>query len=123
MRKLLTGYSSYFNKKYNRTGSLFEGRFKTTHVADDAQAKYLFSYIHLNPVKIIDPMWKENGIQNARRCKDFLESYPWSSYLDHKGVARKENALLNLGHFPGYFPSKDVFDEEIFEWLTYKTLP
>jgi len=123
MRKLLTGYSSYFNKKYDRTGSLFEGRFKTTHVADDVQAKYLFSYIHLNPVKVIDPRWKEDGIQDSRRCKDFLNSYPWSSYFDHRGIVRKENALLNPKHFPDYFLSKDSLDEDIFEWLTYKISP
>src|SRR3989344_6519009 len=31
MRKLLTGYSMYFNKKYKRTGKLYEGVFKSIH--------------------------------------------------------------------------------------------
>ena len=48
MRKLATGYSMYFNKKHHRTGSLFEGRFKSEHVDSDNYLKYLFSYIHLN---------------------------------------------------------------------------
>lgn len=123
MRKLLTGYSGYFNKKYDRTGSLFEGRFKATHVADDVYAKYLFSYIHLNPIKSIDPLWKEDGVRDIKDCKTFLERYPWSSYLDHKGIVRKENALLAIADFPEYFSTKDVLEQEIFEWLTYKSFP
>lgn len=117
MRKLLTGYSSYFNKKYNRTGALFEGRFKSTRVTSDAQAKYLFSYIHLNPVKIIDKMWRESGIRDVSRAVKFLDAYPWSSYHDHKGVIRRENSLLAIRDFPEYFSSPAIFEKEIFEWL------
>ena len=54
MRKLCTSYSKYFNAKYKRVGGLFESNFKSVHVSRDEQAKYLFSYIHLNPVKLID---------------------------------------------------------------------
>lgn len=123
MRKLLTGYSGYFNKKYDRTGSLFEGRFKAAHVADDVHAKYLFSYIHLNPIKTIDSLWKENGVRDIGSCKSFLEKYPWSSYLDYMGVVRKENALLAIADFPEYFSTKDVLEQEVFEWLEYKSFP
>ena len=49
-QKLCGGYSMYVNKKYSRTGGLFEDRFKSVHVENDRQARYLFSYIHLNPV-------------------------------------------------------------------------
>jgi len=117
MRKLLTGYSKYFNKKYERTGALFEGRFKSTRITSDAQAKYLFSYIHLNPVKIIDKDWKENGIRDVSQTIEFLETYPWSSYHDHRGVVRRENALITITDFPDYFTNTAVFDAELFEWL------
>src|SRR5674476_643636 len=53
MKKLLTAYSMYFNKKHNRTGGLFEGPFLARHADTDEYLKYLFSYIHLNPIKII----------------------------------------------------------------------
>ena len=42
MKKLGTGYSMYFNAKYERTGGLFEGRFKSRHVESDEYLKYLF---------------------------------------------------------------------------------
>lgn len=119
MRKLSTGYSSYFNKKHNRTGSLFEGRFKATHVEGDTQAKYLFSYIHLNPVKLIDTRWKENGIKNIPHTIKYLEEYQWSSYKDHTGVNRKENLIINPQDFPGYFLNKEAVKNEIFEWLSF----
>jgi len=51
MKKISTGYSMYFNKRYERTGRLFEGTFKSVHADSDEYLKYLFAYIHLNPIK------------------------------------------------------------------------
>jgi len=119
MKKLCTAYSMYFNKKYNRTGKLFEGPFKSIHIENDEHAKYNFSYIHLNPVKLIDSMWKENGVKNIRKTLDFLDNYKWGSYLDYKGVRRLENKIVYSKDFPDYFLNPDVFNEEIFGWLNY----
>ena len=119
MRKVCTSYSKYFNLKYKRTGSLFENRFKSVRIENDIQAKYLFSYIHLNPIKLIDSKWKENGLKNKKGTKDFLKKYLWSSYLDHKGVIRSENKILNKKGFPKYFKNIKDFDSEIEEWLTF----
>lgn len=120
MRKLCTSYTMYFNKKYGRTGSLFEGRFKSVHIEDDIQAKYLFSYIHLNPVKLIQSDWKEKGIKYKNTVLKFLETYKWSSYQDFIKIKRKENIILNLENFPNYFTAKEKFRKEIFEWVQYK---
>ncbi|PIP68955.1 hypothetical protein COW91_01970 [Candidatus Nomurabacteria bacterium CG22_combo_CG10-13_8_21_14_all_32_8] len=117
MRKLCGSYAKYFNKKYKRTGSLFEGPFKSVHIEDDNQAKYLFSYIHLNPIKLIDPKWKENGIGDLNRSLDYLNNYKWSSYKDYRGVLRKENKILDLKDFPKYFSNIKDFDSEIFSWF------
>jgi len=120
MKKLLTAYAKYFNKKYNRTGTLFEGPFRSTHIKNDNQAKYLFSYIHLNPLKLINSKWKENGIGNKDKALEFLNSYKWSSYNDHRGILRQENKILQLEDFPNYFSKIKDFDSEIFSWLQYK---
>lgn len=119
MRKLSTAYSKYFNFKYNRTGGLFEGTFKSTLVSNDIQAKYLFSYIHLNPVKLINSKWKENGIKNKKTTLDFLSTYRWSSYSDHRGDNRKEGMILQIADFPKYFQNVDDFDAEILEWINF----
>ncbi|MFZ2189823.1 MAG: transposase [Candidatus Magasanikiibacteriota bacterium] len=120
MRKLLTAYAKYFNTKYKRTGSLYEGSFRSVHVENDNQAKYLFSYIHLNPIKLIDSKWKENGINDIENALNFLDTYRWGSYLDHSGISRKENKILQLDSFPDYFSCIKEFDSEIFSWLQYK---
>ncbi|OGI90812.1 hypothetical protein A3A95_00535 [Candidatus Nomurabacteria bacterium RIFCSPLOWO2_01_FULL_39_18] len=120
MRKLLTSYSKYINTKYSRTGGLFEGRFKDIHMANDNQAKYLFSYIHLNPVKLINKNWKEQGIGDWKKAKGFLEDYQWSSYLDYKKVVRPENKIINREDFPDYFRDIKDFDAEIKDWLKFQ---
>ena len=39
MQKLSTAYSMYYNKKYKRTGGLFEGKFKSEHLNKDRYLK------------------------------------------------------------------------------------
>jgi putative transposase len=119
MQKLLTAYSSYFNKRHGRTGGLFEGPFLATHVGTDEYLKYLFAYIHLNPIKIIDPKWKENGIINRDEAKKYLQQYNHSSYVDYTGLSRKEKSILNKEVFPQYFTTKE-FGWFIDEWLSFK---
>ena len=120
LEKLCKTYAQYFNAKYKRTGSLFESKFKSVHITDDPQAKYNFSYIHLNPVKLIDKDWRKNGIKDFVKTMQFLQNYKWSSYQDHKGVVRPENKILDLDKFPKYFQDVKDFDIEIIEWLKNK---
>lgn len=118
MLKLCTSYSKYFNKKYSRTGKLFEDKFKSVHIITENQAKYLFSYIHLNPIKLIQSDWKENGIRNKSEILKFLDDYKWSSYGYYQGVKKDENKILNLENFVNYFSDPESFKKEIFEWLS-----
>ena len=118
MRKLATGYSMYFNTKYRRTGSLFEGRFKSEHVAGNQYLKYLFAYIHLNPVKLFQADWREIGLLNVGAAQIFLNEYPYSSYLDNK-VERPETAILNRDMYPDYFTTQSDLNTEMVEWLTF----
>ncbi|MCX6747703.1 MAG: transposase [Candidatus Nomurabacteria bacterium] len=122
MNKVLTSYTMYFNKKYKRTGRLFEGVFKGRHADSDEYLKYLFSYIHLNPVKLIDPKWKENGISNKNEAKAYLNSYLYSSYLDYLGSDRREAKILNKNAFPGYFSDLADFESCVDEWLSFNSL-
>ncbi|KKQ87003.1 MAG: Transposase [Parcubacteria group bacterium GW2011_GWF2_38_8] len=121
MKKLLTAYSMYFNKKHKRTGGLFEGPFLATHVDTDEYLKYMLSYIHLNPVKIIDSKWKENGIMDRVKAKKYLSTYVYSSYLDYMNINRKEERILNKVAFPEYFTNFQEFEHFISEWLSFST--
>ncbi len=120
MQKISTGYAMYYNQKYKRTGSLFEGKFKSQHLDNDKYLKYIFSYIHLNPIKLIDKDWKENGLKDRDRATDFLKSYQYSSYLDYYGDERAQKYILNRRDFPDYFPTKEHFIGEIIYWFDYK---
>ena len=119
MQKVATAYAMYYNKKYNRTGSLFEGKFKAEHLDSDPYLKYIFSYIHLNPVKLIDKEWKEKGIHNKKEALDYLAKYQYSSYLDYLAKDRIQNKILNVKAFPNYFPTQKEFSKEIFEWISF----
>ena len=52
MRSLSTSYVMYFNKKYKRTGSLFQGTYKGIVIPTDDYMQHLSGYIHRNPMKI-----------------------------------------------------------------------
>ena len=119
MHKLSTGYSMYFNKKYFRTGALFEGRFKSEYVNEDRYLKYLFSYIHLNPVKLIQSDWREVGIKNMDAALHYLNNYQYSSFLDN-GQTRLQTPILGRDSFPKYFEGKSGLDRDMVEWLSYK---
>lgn len=49
MKSMLGSYSRYFNKKYKRTGPLFESRYKASMISDEAYLEHISRYIHLNP--------------------------------------------------------------------------
>jgi putative transposase len=120
MQKITTAYVMYFNKKYKRTGSLFEGKFKAEHAGNDRYLKYLYSYIHLNPIKLINRKWREEGIKNKKEVLEYLNQYKYSSYLDYLGENRVQNKVLNINSFPDYFSTRNNFKKEIFEWLSFK---
>jgi len=66
MRQLNMNYSMYFNKKYKRSGRLWQGRFKSWYVTNEVYLHTLMCYIEQNPLKA--------NIVPA------LEEYPYSSY-------------------------------------------
>ena len=67
MRHLNGAYTVYFNKRHNRFGHLFQGRYKAILVDADEYAGELSRYIHLNPVRA--------------RIVERAEKYIWTSYL------------------------------------------
>ncbi len=51
MRRLLTAYALHFNRKYGRSGHLFQNRYKSVPCGDEVYFRELIRYIHLNPVR------------------------------------------------------------------------
>ncbi len=109
LRKLNVGYSNYFNERYTRKGTLFQGRTKRILIEHDAHLLYILHYIHLNPLDYLKDTkeWRirsNGGITEVNKALDWLDSYRWSSYLDY---ADKKNfpSILTTSFF------KDVLDD------------
>jgi len=117
MQKIGTAHTMFFNKKYDRSGSLFQGPFKAKHLDSDEYLKHIFAYIHLNQIDLIESGWKEKKIRNMRKVIEHLESYKFSSLPDHLDIRRKENKILNLSYFPKYFETVEEVWDELGDWL------
>lgn len=120
MAKVGTGFAGYFNRKYQRKGYVFQNRFKDVYIEDDNQLRTVFNYIHANPISLIEPGWKENGINNSETAIDFLKSYKWSSYQGYIGqknfdsVTQRDFLLELVG-------GEQKCGELIADWIKYKS--
>jgi len=116
MQKLGTGYTMYFNKRYERSGVLFQGKFKSILVNKEKYFLTLLNYMHLNPVDLIQSDWKEEGIKNWQKVHKFLEEYRWSSYRDYIGIKNFPSVINNKPSI-GYFPKSGEYKNYVIEWL------
>ena len=94
IKSLAIRYSKYFNKKYDRTGHMFENRFKSKNVETKEYFLELCRYVHRNPEKAL--------IEKT-------EVYKWSSYQEYIG----KNELIDKKVLLQYF------DDNINEFIQY----
>ncbi len=114
MQKLGTGYAVYFNKKYDRVGSLFQGRFKVTHIDTDDYMGNLVGYIHTNPIDLIP-----NYRGPASRAMEYLEKYRWSSFLDYIGI-NNFPLITNRDFIIEMMGGGEGVKSSVNAWLTYR---
>lgn len=95
MRSVSTRYSVYFNTKYARSGSLFQGIYKAVMISNENYLLHLSRYIHLNPLELT------HNIEEA-----------YSSYGDYVGL--RNTSWLNKDDIQSYF------SENIINKLSYK---
>lgn len=74
MRRMGTAYSTHFNRKYDRVGPLFQGRFKAKLIESEECLLHLTRYHHRNAQDIV--------------TRTGLVSYPWSSYREYLNLRR-----------------------------------
>jgi len=100
--KLCGGFSKYFNKKYERVGSLFQDQFKSVLIESNEQLLWTSLYIHENPLK-------GSLVEN-------LQDYEWSSYLDYADIKNdllcKKELILEQFHssqsYLEYFKNPEI---------------
>lgn len=116
MQKLGTGYTMYFNKKYDRVGSLFQGSYKIVPITHERHFLYIPHYIHCNPLELKFKKWKEKEIYNYKDAINFLENYQWSSLPIYLGA--KENSYIIQKEFLlTYFGGAEKHKKELLHWL------
>ena len=93
MRRLLTGYAVWFNRKYRRSGHLFQNRFKSILCQEDVYLLELVRYIHLNPIRagLVEDL-------------DGLDRFPYSGHSVLMG--KRENAWQDEKLVLGMFGEK-----------------
>lgn len=105
LRALMNSYVKYFNKKYNRVGALFQGRYKGVLVDTEPYLLHLTRYIHLNPTEL--------GF-----LRSDLVSYKYSSYQDYLGT--RNTSWLQPAEILSYFKTaqktslKDILSYQSF---------
>jgi len=116
MHKLGTGYTMYFNQKYERAGSLFQGTYKAVLVNQEAHFIHLPYYIHLNPLDLKFPEWRDREIKNYKQAMKFLENYRWSSFLDY--IGKKNFPSVTQREFLNeFFEGPENYKKDAMKWL------
>lgn len=116
MKKLNMGYARYFNEKYERSGALFEGRYRSVDITEQAHFLYVPFYIHLNPLDLHTPSWRNGVIKDSGAALSFLENYRWSSFPDYVG---KKNfpSITSREFLSEFFEGTEKYKKDMLDWL------
>lgn len=100
-QRIFNSYTKAFNKRYGRSGTLFEGRYKAIYVDKDHYLLHLCRYIHANPVK--------HGV--VRRLKKWL----YSNYLEWIGA--RHGTLVDQDFVREHFPVPQAYAQFVLDYL------
>ncbi|MBI4620300.1 MAG: transposase [Desulfobacterales bacterium] len=99
MRHFNISYTSYYNRSHQKTGHLYQGRYKSFLIDADHHLQEVSRYIHLNPVRV-----KGKSNLNVDEKRKYLKQYLWSTYPGYISTrARESFVCVNnvLGYFGG----------------------
>jgi len=99
MHAVMVTYTISFNRRHDKVGHLFQGRYKSLLVEGGSYLLGLSRYLHLNPVR-----GRVIGRGNPRERRERLRKYRWSSYRGYAGLSRQEEFVteeLVLGELDG----------------------
>ncbi|MBI3671656.1 transposase [Candidatus Azambacteria bacterium] len=93
MHKLSIGYSLYFNKKNDRSGSLFQGRYKAIHINSNEYLLHLSAYVNLN-----------DRVHQINRLGDSISKSSWDEYSgeDDDHICEKDIILKQFDNIDQY---------------------
>ena len=98
MQRFNTTYTIYFNRRFKRSGHLYQGRYKAILIEAGTCLPELSRYVHLNPVRIK----KFSGLEVKEKHK-IIRNFSWSSYYgyirmkDRQPFVNYSNILSMIG--------------------------
>ncbi len=104
---VFNSYTKAYNKTYNHSGTLFEGRFRAKPVQTSSHLLHLCRYIHGNPVKdglVADPA-----------------DWPYSNYLEW--IGERNGALVDHEFINQQFGNGKEYQKFLFQYLKSRDLP
>ena len=105
MQGLQQSYTQFYNRKYEKVGHVFQGRYKAIICQEDVYLLELVRYVHLNPVRA--------GIDN-------IEDFPWTSY--HCYLSEKGNDLVDTTVVLSLFGKDKKSARSLFKRFIYEGL-
>ena len=122
MHKLNMGYTNYFNKKYDRSGSLLEGPYKAVHIEHAAYFEHILRYIHLNALDVSHPAWRDGEIEDWMLAKEKLDRYPYSSHHVYDGREQRYE-VVNRDEVMQFFSGIEDYRNYLKAWAGRNSLP
>jgi REP element-mobilizing transposase RayT len=107
-QRVFNSYVKAFNNTYDRSGTLFEDRFKAITVHTDSYLHHLCRYIHANPVR--------HGIVTD------VELWPYSNYLEW--IGKRSGSLVDRTFVQEHYPNAELYQAYVRALITGQlTLP
>jgi len=106
-QRVFNSYTKAFNKRYGRSGTLFEGPYRVTLVEEETYVSHLCRYIHANPVK--------DGLVTH------LEDWPYSNYPEWMGL--RSGTLVSRDFIQDHFESPTSYQDFVLDYIAGMQLP
>lgn len=101
-KRLLGGYTNYFNKTHDRSGALFQGRFKSNLIKNDAYELRIYPYVHMNhkvhdiPIDKIHLIYSSENEYNTNNFQIVSENEANELLMRYGGVGEFNMECLNV---------------------------
>ncbi len=106
-QRVFNSYSKAYNRRYDHSGTLFEGPYNVAAVEKESHLLHLCRYIHANPVR--------HGLVTE------LEAWPYTNYLEW--IGKRNGTLVDHDFVQDYFPSPESYREFVQDYLLDGQLP
>jgi len=104
MQRISTGYTMYFNERNKRSGSLFQGRFKSTHINSDELLLHLSVYVNCNS--------EIHGMEKS-------EKYRWCSFPNYMGTRKSDIIKVSKKIVLDQFTDADAYRDFSVSYVKY----